>query len=63
MKRSIQINLVMSEDERAQLVKMAQTRRRSLSDYIRWLIGVDYDAAYRLTEQGKQALEEEKQSI
>ena len=60
MKRSIQINLVMSEEERAKLVKMAQTRRRSLSDYIRWLIGVDYDAAYRLTDAGREALEAEQ---
>lgn len=42
------------------LEKMAQTRRRSLSDYIRWLIGVDYDTAYKLTDAGREALEAEK---
>jgi len=62
MKRSIQINLVMSEEERAMLEKMAQTRRRSLSDYIRWLIGVDYDAAYKLTDAGREALDEQRQT-
>lgn len=45
----------------SRLRKLADTNGRSLASYIRWLINRDYDATYRLTEQGKQALEEEKQ--
>lgn len=58
MKRNIQVRIVMSEDERAKLEKGAAIRRRSFADYIRWLISVDEESRYRLTDIGRAALDE-----
>jgi len=50
-----------SDEERALIKKGASIRRRTVSDYLRWLVFVDYDAQYRLTDEGRKALEPEPQ--
>jgi hypothetical protein len=34
----------------------------TVSEYLRWLFLVDRDTGYRLTDAGREALEEEKQA-
>ena len=61
MRKTKQINFMLSENEKIILEKMAIVHKRTVSDYIRWLFITDYEAKYRLTDAGRQALEPEPQ--
>ena len=49
-----------SDDERALIKEGAKKRGRNVSEYLRWLVRVDKDARYQLTEAGRAALEDKK---
>jgi len=57
-KRTQWVKLRLTPGEKQQLTTGASRRHRSLSDYIRWLFVVDHESGYRLTDQGREALDD-----